>query len=76
MADVKDIPANERSVRIGGLMRCCLATLGECSDPLPIGATLSCKYESDPDNRNLILAADGTWEWNRPHSDQGGESRG
>lgn len=59
------LPANQRRVRMGGLMRCCLATLGECEEPSTVGTVLSCKYESDPDNQQMIVAADGVWEWNR-----------
>lgn len=60
------VPANERPVRIGGLFRCCLATLAESTEPSDIGSVLSCVYESNRDNRNMIVAADGVWEWNRP----------
>jgi hypothetical protein len=60
------VPANERYVRQGGLMRCCLGTLAECQEPSEIGTVLSCKYESNPDNQQMIVAADGVWEWNYP----------
>lgn len=57
-------PANERQVRMGGLMRCCLATLADTTTESAVGTTLSCKYESDPNNEQMIVAADGVWEWN------------
>lgn len=59
------VPAKERRVRHGGLMRCCLATLAESIEPSHVGSTLSCKYEDDPNNQNMIVADDGVWEWNR-----------
>lgn len=59
-----EFPIGSR-VRQGGLMRCCLATLAEYDGPCEIGTTLSCKYEGNPDNKNMIIASDGVWEWNR-----------
>lgn len=64
MAMEPPVPANQRRVRIGGLFRCCLATLGESDAPSVVGTVLSCKYESNPDNGNMIVATDGVWEWN------------
>jgi hypothetical protein len=57
--------ANERSVRTGGLFRCCLHTLGECEEEKEVGDTLDCKFER-PNNQNMVLAEDGVWEWNSP----------
>lgn len=64
------MPTNERPVRQGGLMRCCLATLAEETAPSTIGSVLSCKHEEDTENKNMIVAPDGVWEWNRPLSDK------
>lgn len=58
------LPANERLVRTGGLLRCCLATVAESTEPTDIGTVMSCKYERDANNQNLIVANDGVWEWN------------
>lgn len=66
MTDAPVKPANERPLRHGGLMRCCIATVAESTEPSEVGTVLSCKYESDPDNQNMIVAPDGVWEWNRP----------
>jgi len=60
------LPANERYVRQGGLMRCCLGTLAESTAPSTIGSTLTCKYEGKPNGQQMIVAMDGVWEWNRP----------
>jgi hypothetical protein len=56
--------ANLRRVRQGGLMRCCLSTICESIADTQVGSVLSCKYESDPNNEQMIVAADGVWEWN------------
>lgn len=52
----------------GGLFRCCLQTqdehMAERTTPPVQGETLSCKYEDDPENENLIFDA-GAWRWNR-----------
>lgn len=60
-----EVAANERMVRIGGLMRCCLATLGNSESPSVVGTVLDCQYET-PGNANMVVAQDGVWEWNRP----------
>jgi len=72
MTTVLDKPADyagEYEVRIGGLMRCCLQSLhlaaSEMDEAPPIGTTISCIHEEDPDNQNMILADDGVWEWNK-----------
>jgi hypothetical protein len=59
-------PANERALRHGGLMRCCIATWQETTTPTVIGDHLSCNYESDPNNEQMVVAADGVWEWRGP----------
>ena len=64
------IPARDRLVRQGGLMRCCLATINETYDVTEVGDMLDCKYEN-PGNKNLIVADDGVWEWNRPGASTG-----
>lgn len=51
------------SIRIGGLLRCCLATVSEIGPPtrmLKEGDTLACSYCDD-----LMRFRDGAWEWNR-----------
>lgn len=59
------LPANERPVNIGGLFRCCLATLDGSTAPSVVGTVLSCAYEADPENQKMIVNAGGVWEWNR-----------
>lgn len=59
------VPANERRVRVGGLMRCCLQTLALSEEPSSIGTVLDCQYEK-PGNATMVVAADGIWEWNHP----------
>lgn len=63
-------PANARLVRQGGLMRCCTATIAETEDSTEVGDMLDCKYEP-VGNKNLIVADDGVWEWNRPGASTG-----
>ena len=58
------MPANQRPVRPGGLMRCCLGTLADSVEETTPGSIMSCKAEP-PDNQNMIVAVDGIWEWNR-----------
>lgn len=53
------------TVRIGGLLRCCSATLAdylETSASSEIGAVLTCKYCH---SESLLLAPDRVWEWNQ-----------
>lgn len=66
MSSEIEVPANQRRVRQGGLMRCCLGTIAESEEPSKVGTVLSCKYERDPDNENMIVALDGVWEWTGP----------
>ena len=54
---------NTHALRMGGLMRCCLATLGEHiggdpPEPKP-GDVVPCKYCSES-----MIYSDGAWEWN------------
>lgn len=58
---VRDTRVNQ-----GGLLRCCLATLGEEAEgdrDFEPGDTLDCKYE-EPGNQQMRLNADNVWEWN------------
>lgn len=66
MKEEAAVPANERMVRQGGLMRCCLSTLADTDTPSEVGTKLSCKYESDPNNEQMVVASDGVWEWRGP----------
>lgn len=56
--------ANKRFLRHGGLMRCCILTVAEATHPTRVGDVLDCVYEPEG-NANLVVAADGVWEWNR-----------
>lgn len=60
MTDVR--PGNQRSVRNGGLMRCCLATLSKIEDATFRGQVVPCMYEP---HGHMVVAADGVWEWQR-----------
>lgn len=55
------------AVRHGGLMRCCLASLGAAmvaaTEPPKEGDTMHCKYHTD--NGGMIFR-NGAWEWNKP----------
>lgn len=59
-------------IAIGGLMRCCLATINDYVDahvaevPEP-GLVLDCKYQG-PGNAQIILDPSGIWRWNAPES--------
>lgn len=55
---------DETKVAIGGLMRCCLHTLGSVPDDKVVaeGETLDCMYEA-PGNKQMILIR-GRWRWN------------
>jgi len=50
-------------MRIGGLFRCGLSTLGEMYEegnlPTDLGSIVKCKHCPE----QMILAEDGTWEW-------------
>ncbi len=60
------------SVRIGGLMRCCLDTIDDLDHNAPAaipaeGQVLQCKYAPDnPDHR--MIFRDGAWEWDHPQA--------
>jgi hypothetical protein len=66
MREDEVLPANQRPVRTGGLMRCCLHTLADTTTPSKVGDRLSCAYESDPNNEQMVVALDGVWEWRGP----------
>lgn len=57
------VRVDDRRVRQGGLMRCCLSTISDSTEPSRVGDVLDCKYEK-PGNANMRVAADGVWEWN------------
>lgn len=61
----KKVPANERNIRHGGLMRCCLDTWQHTTTPTEVGDVLDCKYEP-VGNSQMVVAEDGVWEWNKP----------
>ena len=55
---------NERRIRHGGLMRCCIASIYEYEGPQEPGKTvIGCKYHADKDKPMARLADDGVWEW-------------
>lgn len=60
-----EVPANERRVRQGGLMRCCIGTIDDSTEPTRVGTTLSCKYEPPDRATTMVVALDGIWEWQR-----------
>lgn len=62
---IETMPANLRRVNHGGLMRCCIATLEQSTEPSQVGTTLDCQYEPEG-NKNMIVGEDGVWRWNRP----------
>ncbi len=53
-------------IRHGGLLRCCLESLGrqlsESELEPAVGTVLTCEYCHKP---TLIRAVDGAWEWNQ-----------
>lgn len=61
---------SERSIRIGGLMRCCIHSIVEHEGPeIPGETVIGCKYhkDKDKDEPQARLAADGIWEWVNPN---------
>lgn len=61
-------------VKIGGLMRCCLETIGDLYPDGPAkvatqGQTLQCKYVTDRDTHRMIFE-DGFWRWDYPEDPQ------
>lgn len=55
-------------VKMGGLMRCCLVTIGDLYPDGPAalaadGQTLQCRYTDNPDHSMVFHA--GFWEWDR-----------
>lgn len=59
-------PANERSIHIGGLMRCCIQTIRESEEPTTIGDTLRCRYGATV----MQVSPDGNWRWAPELDDQ------
>lgn len=59
--------ANEHRLRIGGVMRCCIATLEKrIPDGAPVeGEKLPCEYCSSG-----LIYNDGAWEWDRETDDE------
>lgn len=60
---------DQTKVEQGGLMRCCLYSLGQfveehSKEEATEGFTLDCIYEK-PGNKNLIFQG-GVWKWNQP----------
>jgi hypothetical protein len=51
----------ERQLRIGGVMRCCIATLNDYEGPDEEGTVVPCRHCS-----SSVIFRDGAWEWNRP----------
>lgn len=62
-------------VRIGGLMRCCIETIGDLYPGGPAmlaaeGQRLQCKYAPDnPEHR--MRFRDGAWEWDHDRENPG-----
>ena len=55
---------SERTVRIGGLMRCCLQSIAEYNGAEVPGKTvIGCKYHEDKEEAQARIADDGVWEW-------------
>lgn len=52
---------NERRIRIGGLLRCCIATVHEIDAMTKPGDIRECNYCHKP---SLRVGDDGVWEWN------------
>ena len=61
--DDKPRKGNERRVRIGGLLRCCIATIDGIEEETVPGDVHECQYCHQP---TLRVADDGIWEWNMP----------
>jgi hypothetical protein len=58
---------SERQARVGGLLRCCLASIGEYEgEEVPGETVIGCKYHADKNEPQARLAADGVWEWVGP----------
>ena len=50
-----------KTIRHGGIMRCCVQTIAEDKGPDVEGRTLACKYESSVEP--TVIYRDGAWEW-------------
>jgi hypothetical protein len=60
MPNTEDRKPN-RALRIGGVQRCCIATLDDYTGPDVEGTVLPCTYCT-----SSLIMRDGAWEWNRP----------
>lgn len=59
------VPAYERSIRTGGLMRCCLETIRTTADLSQVGDKLTCKWCR---SEEIEVGEDGAWRWSAlPH---------
>lgn len=56
----EELPFNERSLRAGGLMRCCTQTWTFNTDQSIVGSVLPCQHCRSA----MIVAPDGVVEWN------------
>jgi hypothetical protein len=56
------IPANERSIRIGGLLRCCIASIQKSVRPSEPGTYLDCQWCKG----EMVVDEGGAWRWVRP----------
>ena len=54
-----ELPANERSIAIGGLMRCCTQTIRDSETYTVPGDTMDCPHCSS----TMLVRPDGVWEW-------------
>lgn len=54
------VRGNERQIRHGGLMRCCLDTLHNHTELTYVGQVIPCSYHTGD---CMEVAADGVWEW-------------
>lgn len=58
----KAMPANERPIHQGGLMRCCLLTLAESKEQVTtVGEIIVCKFDNKTE---MIVGEDEAWRWN------------
>lgn len=58
--DTDTIAANQRRIRQGGLMRCCLETIRTRTALTKVGDVHECNWCSSSHR----VAPDGVWEWN------------
>lgn len=57
---------NQRRVRMGGLLRCCIATVAEMESETQPGDRAACTYCKES---TLRVADDGVWEWDHDLDD-------